>query len=49
MGVLKCFGCGCYLHDDEAVWIELDENHSASYCVSCAPEQEDYDSPNYED
>jgi hypothetical protein len=43
MGVLKCYDCGCYLHEDEVVWIKLDDNHDAAYCVSCCPEQEDYD------
>ena len=43
MGVLKCFVCGCYLHDDEVVWIDLDDNHQAAHCVLCAPEQSEHD------
>ena len=38
MGVIKCVDCKKYLYDDEVVWVRIDDNHEAAYCVSCSPD-----------
>ncbi len=38
MGIAKCVGCKTYIDDSEATVIPIDDNHSAVYCVSCAPD-----------
>lgn len=44
MGILKCYDCGKYLNDDEVVWVKINDNHDAAYCVNCSPESDiDYD------
>jgi hypothetical protein len=43
MGIVKCSDCGVYMHDDEVVWIKIDDTHDVAYCVGCCPEQDDYD------
>lgn len=43
MGILKCADCGCYIHEDEVVWIKQDDTHDIAYCVACCPEEENYE------
>ena len=40
MAVVKCVQCGKYIDDSEAVMVQVDDTHDASYCVSCAPEDD---------
>lgn len=41
MGIVKCTGCGCFMNDDETVWVDVDDTHQVPYCVSCGPDQTD--------
>jgi hypothetical protein len=42
MGVTKCIKCRGYFDEEEIVWISVDRNHDASYCVECSPD-DNYD------
>ena len=49
MGVIKCVKCGTYLYDDEVVWVKINDNHEAAYCVSCSPDDSvSYDESDYD-
>ena len=50
MGIVKCSNpdCGSYMHDDEVVWVQLDDTHDVPYCVSCAPDQSETFSEEYD-
>lgn len=45
MGIQKCVQCSKFIYDDEVVWVQVDDNHDAPYCVTCSPDDstsEDY-------
>ena len=48
MGISKCVRCSCYIDENEAVFVEIDDNHDACYCVSCAPDDVYNDDDTYD-
>lgn len=48
MGIAKCIKCNNYIDENEAVFVEIDENHDACYCVSCAPDDAFSDDDTYD-
>ncbi len=38
MGVEKCIKCRAYFDDQEIIWVSVDHNHDAPYCVDCSPD-----------
>ncbi len=42
MGVTKCIKCRSYFDEEEIVWVNIDHNHDAPYCITCSPD-ESYD------
>jgi len=48
MGIAKCIKCNHYIDETEAVFVPIDDNHDAAYCVSCAPDDVYSDDDTYD-
>lgn len=48
MGIVKCLKCNHYIDEEEAAFVEVDDNHEAAYCVNCAPDEQFLDDDTYD-